>query len=133
MRHYEVTFIVDPVLSSDEVKQTADMYLEQFKSRGCELVHVTEWGLKQLAFPVKKRTSGFYYTVELSCANGDWIDEIELAFRRDERVIRFLTVKLDKFGVQYNDDKSSGKIAKRREAFAAAKAEREAKDADAAE
>jgi len=85
MNQYEVTFIIDPVLSGDEIKSTASTYQTLLKDQGCTIVHVNEMGLKQLAYP-------------------------ELALRRDERIMRFLTVKLDKYGVKYNEDRRSGKI-----------------------
>ncbi len=110
MRNYEVTFIVDPVLSGDEIKATATTYTDQLKSLGAEIVHVDEMGLRQLAYTINRRTTGIYYSVEFSVPNGELISKIELAMRRDERIMRFLTVKLDKFGVKYNEDKRNGLI-----------------------
>ena len=112
MRDYEITFIVDPVLSGEEIKATAQTYVDLLTEAGCEIVHVEETGLRTLAYPINKRNSGVYFTIEFRGPNGAMIDDTELAFRRDERVMRFLTVKLDKFGVQYNEDKRNGKIAK---------------------
>ncbi len=114
MNHYEVTFIVDPVLSGDEINATAQTYVDQLQKEGCKIVHVDEMGLKQLAYPLKKRTTGVYYCIEFSSPHGNIIDKLELAFRRDERIMRFLTVKLDKYGVKYNDDKRKGLIGKRK-------------------
>lgn len=110
MRNYEVTFIVDPVLASEEIKATAQTYVDLLKSKGCEIVHINEMGLRQLAFAIGKRHSGAYYCVEFKAADGNFINDIELAFRRDERIIRFLTVSLDKYGVKYNEDKRKGLI-----------------------
>jgi len=115
MRQYEITFIIDPVLSGDEIKETAQMYLDFLKNEGCELVHTTEWGLRHLAYPINKRTSGIYTTVEFKVPTGEVISKLELGFRRDERIIRFLSVKLDKYGVKYNDDKRNGLIGRRKE------------------
>ena len=112
MNQYEVTFIVDPVLSGDEIKATAQSYVDEIKNQELELVHVDEMGLRQLAYPINKRTSGIYYCIEFQAPNGTFIDKMELAFRRDERIMRFLTVKLDKYGVKYNQDKRDGKIGK---------------------
>lgn len=114
MRNYEVTFIIDPVLSGDEIKQTADTYIEHLKNEGCNIVFINNTGLRQLAYTIKKRNSGVYYTVEFSCETGVLIDKLELALRRDERIIRFLTVSLDKFGVKYNDDKRKGLIGRKK-------------------
>lgn len=115
MNQYEVTFIVDPVLSGDEINATAQTYVDHLQSEGCKIVHVDEMGLKQLAYPLKKRTTGVYYCIEFSTDGGSIISKLELAFRRDERIMRFLTVKLDKYGVKYNDDKRKGLIGKKRQ------------------
>ncbi len=112
MRNYEITFIVDPVLSDDEIKSTAQTYVDQLKGEGCNIVFTNEIGLQQLAYPIKKRNSGVYYCVEFETETGVVIDKIELSLRRDERIMRFLSVSLDKFGVKYNDDKRNGLIGK---------------------
>ena len=112
MRNYEVTFIVDPVLSTDEIKATADSYVEHLKSEGCKIVHIDDMGLRQLAYPIKRRSTGVYYCIEFESETGEFISKLELALQRDERIIRFLTVKLDKYGVKYNEDKRKGLIGK---------------------
>lgn len=113
MRHYEVTFIVDPVLSGDEVKSTADHILNELKNFGATIVAVDEMGLKQLAYPINRRSSGVYYCVEFGCLEADWLVKFELGLKRNEKLLRFLTVKLDKYGIKYNDDKRNGRIGKR--------------------
>lgn len=115
MKQYECTFIIDPVLSGDEIKQTANMYLEHLKSNNCEIIHVEEWGVRQLAYPINRRNAGAYFTIEFTTESSTLISELELAFRRDERVIRYLNLSLDKHGVKYNQDKRAGLIGKRRE------------------
>jgi len=112
MRHYEVTFIVDPVLSGDEIKSTAKTYQDLLTDSSCTIVHVDRMGLKQLAYPINKRSSGIYYTIEFSSDSGSILPKMELAFRRDERIMRYLTIKLDRYGVKYNEDKRAGKIGK---------------------
>lgn len=109
MRNYEVTFIVDPTLSNDEIKSTAKVYTDMI-GKGAKIVHNNEIGLRQLAYPIKNRNTGIYTCTEFEVADGKIIDELELAMLRDERVLRFLTVRLDKYGVKYNDDKRAGKI-----------------------
>ncbi|HMW37913.1 MAG: 30S ribosomal protein S6 [Saprospiraceae bacterium] len=113
MRHYEVTFIVDPVLSGDEVKSTAKSYQDILTSEGARIIHVDEMGLRPLAYSINKRSTGVYYTIEFTSETGTFIDKFELTLKRDERIMRFLTVKLDKYAVKYNEDKRSGKIGKR--------------------
>ena len=110
MKNYEVTFIVDPVLSGDEIKAAAQTYVEHLEKEGCNIVHINEMGLRQLAYPINRRTSGVYFCVEFESETGNLINKLELTFRRDERIIRFLTVSLDKYGVKYNEDKRKGLI-----------------------
>ncbi len=112
MRNYEVTFIVDSVLSGDEIKATAQKYVDQLQNNGCSIVHIDEMGLRQLAYEINKRHSGYYYCVEFQSETGEMLAPLELNMRRDERIMRFLTVKLDKYGVKYNDDKRQGLIGK---------------------
>ena len=116
MKQYEVTFIVDPVLSGDEIKATAQTYIDSLTKEGCTIVHVDEMGLRQLTYPIKRRTSGIYYCVEFQTPTGVVIDKLELAFRRDERIMRFLSVSLDKYGVKFNEDKRNGLIGKKKSA-----------------
>lgn len=124
MRHYEVTFIVDPVLSGDEIKSTAQTYVDMLQQEGCTIVHKDEMGLRQLAYPIKKRNSGVYFCVEFQSEGGAFIPKVELALSRDERIMRYLTVALDKFGVKFNDDKRKGLIGKKtRKAVAAVEGE----------
>ncbi len=115
MKQYEVTFIVDPVLSGDEIKSTAKAYEDFLKDSGSSIVHVDELGLKQLAYPIKKRTSGIYYVIEYQTPTGSFLPKMELSLKRDERILRFLNVKLDKYGVKYNDDKRKGLIGKKKD------------------
>lgn len=127
MIQYEVTFIVDPVLSGDEIKSTAKAYEELLKDNGASIVNVDDLGLKQLAYPIKKRTSGIYYVIEYKTPSGAFLPKMELSLKRDERILRFLNVRLDKYGIKYNEDKRNGLIGKKRE-----KAKEEVKEAVAA-
>lgn len=110
MKQYEITFIIDPVLPGDEIKTAGKAYEELIANDGCNIVHVDEIGLKQLAYPINKRNSGVYKSIEFQTESGSIISKLELALRRDERIMRFLTVKLDRYGIKYNDDKRNGKI-----------------------
>ncbi|HEB61686.1 MAG TPA: 30S ribosomal protein S6 [Bacteroidetes bacterium] len=113
MRQYEVNFIVDPVLSGDEIKEAAQTYVNLIQENGNKIVHVDEMGLRQLAYPIKKRTTGMYYCVEFQNDENTFIPKLELALRRDERIMRFLSVKLDRYGVEYNEKKRNGLIGKK--------------------
>lgn len=114
MKNYEVTFIVDPVLSGDEIETTAQTYVNYLEKVGCHIVHVDKMGLRTLAYEIKRRSSGVYFCIEFQSPNGEFMDDFELALRRDERLLRFLTIALDKFGVKYNDDKRHGLIGKKK-------------------
>ncbi|MEP7269080.1 MAG: 30S ribosomal protein S6 [Saprospiraceae bacterium] len=115
MKQFEVTFIVDPVLSDDEIKSTAKNYTDLITTEGGTVVQIDEMGLKQLAYAITKRNTGVYFGIEFQSNAGEFIPKLELAMKRDERILRFLTVRLDKYGVKYNDDKRNGKIGKKRE------------------
>lgn len=114
MKQYEVVLIIDPVLSGDAVKVAAEMYIDYLKGEGNEIVHVEEWGLRELAYPIKKRSSGVYYVIEFKTTSSDAVSRLEIALGRDERIIRYLTVALDKYAVKYNQDKRAGLIGKRK-------------------
>jgi small subunit ribosomal protein S6 len=114
MNQYEITFIVDPVLSGDEIVATAQTYVDLLQNEGCKIVHVDEIGLRSLAYPLGKRTTGIYFCIEFKSESGSLLEKTELALRRDERIMRFLTVKLDKYGIKYNEDKRNGLIGKKR-------------------
>lgn len=122
MRHYEVTFIVDPVLSADEIKSTASIYQDLITDAGAKIVHADEMGLKQLAYTINRRSSGIYYCVEYKTETPELNEKLELALRRDERIMRFLVIHLDKYAIQYNEDKRAGKIGKAKRTVEKAKA-----------
>ena len=126
MRQYELTFIVDPVLSGGEIKSTCDTYTNLLKNEGSSIVHTEDMGLRQLAYPINKRNSGVYYSVEFNCENHSLVSKLELALRRDERIMRFLTVGLDKYAVKYNEDKRNGVFDKKKEAEAKKEKEKKA-------
>ena len=107
LTQYETVFILTPVLSEDDAKKSINNYVELLKSQGAEIVHQEAWGLKNLRYQIAKKNTGIYHVVEYK-ANGKAVDTLEVAFRRDEGVLRYLTVKLDKYAVKYNDDKRAG-------------------------
>ncbi len=115
MRSYEITFLIDPVLSKEDIVAIPATYVDLLKAAGSKIVHQDNMGLKQLAYPINKRTTAVYHCVEFQTSDSSIIDKLELSMRRDERIMRFLTVKLDKYGVQYNADKRAGKFPRKRE------------------
>ncbi|MDP4602049.1 MAG: 30S ribosomal protein S6 [Schleiferiaceae bacterium] len=100
MNQYETVFILNPVLSDDQVRETVDKFTGLLKGTGAEIINVEKWGLKKLAYLIDKKKSGFYQLVEFK-APATAIAPMEVEMRRDERVMRFLTVRLDKNGVEY--------------------------------
>ena len=108
-QQYETVIIMTPVLSEQQMKDAVSGYRELITSNGGEMVHEENWGLTKLAYPIQKKGTGFYHLFEFT-ANTDFIKTFELAFRRDERVLRYLTVKLDKWGVDYNKRKRNGEL-----------------------
>ncbi|MEG1760112.1 MAG: 30S ribosomal protein S6 [Alistipes sp.] len=101
MNNYETVFIVTPVLSEAQVQEAADKFQGVITENGGQIVNKESWGLKKLAYPIQKKTTGFYFLVEFT-GEGTIIDILETQYRRDERVIRFLTFKQDKFAVEYS-------------------------------
>ena len=100
MNHYETVFIMNPVLSEDQVKETVKRYTSYLKSNNAEIVSEENWGLKKLKYAIQKKKSGFYYLIEYK-ANGAILSKMDVEFKRDETVLRWLTVKLDKFATEY--------------------------------
>ena len=100
MNHYETVFIMNPVLSEDQVKETVKRYASYLKSNNAEIVSEENWGLKKLKYTIQKKKSGFYYLIEYK-ANGAILSNMDVEFKRDETVLRWLTVKLDKFAAEY--------------------------------
>ncbi len=116
--HYETVFIMTPVLSEEQMKETAKKYTDLLKSKKAEIVHQDNWGLRKLAYPIQKKSTGFYFLVEFK-ADSSVIADLELTFRRDERIIRFLTLAMDKHAVAYAEKRrSKGKNKKEEKAEA---------------
>ncbi|MEA2043130.1 MAG: 30S ribosomal protein S6 [Bacteroidota bacterium] len=104
MNQYETVFIITPVLSEAQVKETVEKFKNVLTQSGGEVVHEEDWGLTKLAYPIQKKTTGFYNLVEFK-AEGSVIEKLETELRRDERVIRFLTFRMDKYAVEYAEKK----------------------------
>ncbi len=100
MNHYETVFILNPVLSEDQIKETVKKYEDFLVSNGAKMVAKEDWGLKKLAYPIQNKKSGFYHLFEYTVP-GDVINQLEVEFRRDERFMRYLTVALDKHAISW--------------------------------
>ena len=103
-RHYETVFIATPVLSEDQMKETVEKFRSLLQNNDAEVVHEEDWGLRKLAYPIDKKSTGFYHLIEFE-AEGQAIDTLEIEFKRDEPILRFLTVKMDKYAVEYAEKK----------------------------
>lgn len=108
LNNYETVFIANPVLSAPQMKEAVDKFKAIITEGKGEIVHEEDWGLRKLAYPIQKKSTGFYYLIEYK-VEGDLINKIETEFRRDERVMRFLSVKLGKYAFEYAEKKRSMK------------------------
>jgi len=114
MQQYETVIVLTPLLSEEVSKEVIAKFRNILTEGGAEIVHEDNWGLKKLAYPIQKKTTGYYHLIEFK-APGELISKLEVEYRRDERVMRFLTVKLDKHAIAYNEKKRSGAFNKKAE------------------
>ena len=110
---YETVFILTPVLSADQMKETVEKFKKLLTDNGAEILNEENWGLKKLAYPIEKKSTGFYVLIEFK-AEPTLMLKLETEYRREERVIRYLTVKLDKYAAEYADKRRSKNAKKRR-------------------
>ncbi|MBQ7269573.1 MAG: 30S ribosomal protein S6 [Bacteroidales bacterium] len=108
MKQYETVFIATPVLSDAQMKEAVAKYTKLITDAGGEIVYEEDWGLKQLAYPIQHKTSGFYYLIEFK-ASPEFVASLEIQYKRDERILRFLTVALDKDAVAYAQKRRDNK------------------------
>ena len=112
MQQYETVIILTPLLSVETAKEVVAKYTKLLTDNGAEIIQEDNWGLRKLAYPIQKKTTGYYHLTEFK-APGDLINKLEIELRRDERVLRFLTIALDKHAIAYNDKKRSGAFNKK--------------------
>ncbi len=110
VKQYETVFIATPVLSEAQMKEAVAKYVNFIKENG-EVVYEEDWGLRQLAYPIQHKTTGFYYLVEFK-STPEFVATLETQYRRDERILRYLTVALDKDAVAYAEKRRNNKAAK---------------------
>ena len=99
-KQYETVFIATPVLSEAQMKEAVAKYMTFIKDNGGEIVHQEDWGLRKLAYPIQKKTTGFYHLIEFR-AEPEFIANLETQYKRDERIIRFHTISMDKHAIAY--------------------------------
>jgi len=102
MNNYETVFIMNPVLSEEQMRETVKMFTDNLKDKKAQILNEEYWGLKKLKYPIQKKNTGFYYFIEFE-AEGSAISELEILFKRDERVMRWLTIRLDKYSIEYSE------------------------------
>jgi len=108
MNQYETVFILTPVLSDDQMKETVNKFKGLLTNGGAEILNEELWGLKKLAYPIQKKSTGFYVLIEFK-AEPELIKKLETNYRRDEKVIRFQTVKLEKYAIEYAEKRRNKK------------------------
>ena len=111
MNQYETVFILNPVLSETQIEEAVQKYVELIKTQKGSMSNQENWGLKKLAYPIENKKSGFYHLFEYAAPN-DAVSALEVEFRRDERVMRYLTVKLDKHGQAWDEKRKKRNKAK---------------------
>ena len=104
LNQYETVFISTPVLSDTQMKEAVKKFKKIITGNDGEIIHEENWGLKKLAYPIQKKSTGFYYLIEFK-AEGQLIAKLETEYRRDEKILRFLTFRMDKFAVAYSEKK----------------------------
>ena len=112
LKNYETVFILTPVLSDTQMKDTAEKFKKVLTDHGAEIVSNENWGLKKLAYPIEQKSTGFFNLIEFTSEPGV-VESLELEYRRDEKVMRFLTTVLDKHAMEYNVKRRSGAFNKK--------------------
>ncbi len=113
-KNYETVFILTPVLSEAQMKDTVGKFKKVLTDNGVEIINEENWGLRKLAYPIQHKTTGFYRLIEFR-TEPDTINKLETEYRRDETVMRFLTTALDKHAVIYNERRKKGEFNKKKE------------------
>ncbi len=126
MNNYETVFILNPVLSEDQAKDTVEKFVKVLTKAKAEIVNTEHWGLKKMAYPINKKSTGFYHLIEFT-ADSNAISTLETEYRRDETVMRFLTTVLDKHAVIYNERRRKGEFKNKENRKPVKKAEEDSK------
>ena len=114
LNQYETVFIATPVLSDAQFSEVVAKFSGIISSNNGEVIHQEDWGLKKLAYPIQKKSTGFYHLIEFK-AEPTFIEKLETEYRRDERIIRFLSFRLDKHAVEYSEKRRNKVKAKAEE------------------
>jgi len=114
LKHYETVFIMTPVLSDEQMKETVKKFENFLRDKGAEIIHQENWGLKRLEYQIQKKSTGFYQLFEFR-AEPHVVAEFELQYRRDERILRYLTVTLDKDAIAYAEKRRTHNFGQKKE------------------
>jgi small subunit ribosomal protein S6 len=114
LKNYETVFILTPVLSESQMKDTVEKFKQVLKDNGAQIINEESWGLRKLSYPIQHKSTGFYQLFEFK-APSTIVNALEVEFRRDERVLRFLTTALDKHALEYNNKRRKGEFNKKTE------------------
>lgn len=107
MNNYELMVIFTPILSDEEFKAAQKKYTTLVTENGGQVVAENAWGLKSLAYPIQKKTTGLYWVAEFITPS-DFNEKLKIQLLRDEAVLRHMVTRLDKYAVEYNQKKRSG-------------------------
>jgi len=106
-KRYETVFILTPVLSEEQAKEAAKQFTQFLKQQKAKVLYEEVWGLRKLAYPIQKKSTGFYFLIEFSTESPTLVKDLETAFKRDERVLRYLTVAMDKYAIEYAEKRKA--------------------------
>ena len=112
LNNYETVFILTPVLSDSQMKDTVEKFKKVLLDNKAQFVNEENWGLRKLAYPIQHKSTGFYQLFEYKAASSI-VNTLEVEFRRDEKVLRFLTIALDKDALAYNIKRKKGEFNKK--------------------
>src|SRR4051812_10601419 len=109
MQQYETMFIITPLLTEEQMKEVAGKFRDYLTSNQAEVVHEENWGLRKLAYPIAKKSTGFYHLIEFK-ADPTLIERLEIEYKRDERIMRFMTLHLDKYAIEFSERRRKGEF-----------------------
>ncbi len=106
-KRYETVFILTPVLSEEQAKEAAKKVGQFLKQQKAKVLHEEVWGLRKLAYPIQKKSTGFYFLYEFTSDAPTIVKDLEVFLKRDERVLRYLTVAMDKYAIEYSEKRKA--------------------------
>ena len=112
--NYETVVIFSPLLAEEDVKREIAKITKTVTDAGATILEERNWGLRQLAYPIQAKSNGIYYIMEFA-GPSTLVSKLEVEYKRDEDIIRFLTVRLDKYGMDYNDRRRKGLVGKKKD------------------